>query len=279
MLAEFDEIDLNGFHEIDLNEPGALEALLAFHSRAFGAARMEGDDDDGDGDEDGDDGKPAAKKAAAKKAVAKKAAAKKAAAKGSGDDDDGDGDEDEDEAEKQQKALRTERSKVSAAAGLIAKLTGRSKSEVSRALRKGGDAVTALETNDDGDEDDDTPPAKKTAAKKTSGSKSEAEIRREVEAQHEAKLVRSAVRALAAETFLNPIDALPNLHLDDYEVDEEGELVDPETVSSDLAAVLKKFPHYAKKKGPKSDRSQGNRGNGSGERPKNMRDLSRMTVE
>lgn len=93
----------------------------------------------------------------------------------------------------------------------------------------------------------------------------EAKIRREAErdadAKANARIVRSEVRALAAESFNNPADALHNLSLDDYEVNEDGDLTDPEAVKADLAKVLKDNPHYAKGKGgPRPDPSQGPRG-------------------
>lgn len=76
-----------------------------------------------------------------------------------------------------------------------------------------------------------------------------------------AKIIRSEVRALAAEAFANPADALHNLDLSDYEVDDNGELTDPKKVKADLAQVIKDNPHYAKKgTGPRPDPSQGPRG-------------------
>ena len=88
------------------------------------------------------------------------------------------------------------------------------------------------------------------------------EIKRaaKVEARQEsdARLIRSEVKALAAESFTNPADALHNLDLSDYEVDEDGELVDSKQVKTDLAEILKSNPHYSKTgKAPKPDRSQG----------------------
>lgn len=87
-------------------------------------------------------------------------------------------------------------------------------------------------------------------------------IRREAEQaaaeKANARLVRAEVRALAAESFANPADALHNLDLADFEVDEDGELVDAASVKSALAEVLSKNPHYAKKgRAPKPDPSQG----------------------
>lgn len=91
------------------------------------------------------------------------------------------------------------------------------------------------------------------------------EIRRQarLEARQESdtRIVRSEVRALAAQSFNNPIDAIHNLDLSNYEVDEDGELVDADQVKEDLASVLKKNPHYAKGgKAPKADPSQGGKG-------------------
>ncbi len=91
------------------------------------------------------------------------------------------------------------------------------------------------------------------------------EIRRQAKAEareeSDTRVIRSEIRALAAESFANPIDALHNLALADYEVGDDGELVDADQVKEDLAAVLKKNPHYAKKgKAPKADKSQGANG-------------------
>jgi len=91
------------------------------------------------------------------------------------------------------------------------------------------------------------------------------EIRRQakVEAREEsdAKLIRAEVRTLAAAAFTNPADALHNLDLSDYEVDDDGELVDAKQVKADLAQVLKDNPHYSKTgKAPKADPSQGSKG-------------------
>lgn len=88
------------------------------------------------------------------------------------------------------------------------------------------------------------------------------QIRREAEQaaaeKANARLVRAEVRALAAEGFTNPTDALHNLNLDDFEVNEDGELEDVDAVKAALADVLKKNPHYAKKgRAPKPDPSQG----------------------
>jgi hypothetical protein len=88
------------------------------------------------------------------------------------------------------------------------------------------------------------------------------EAEREANARANARIVRSEVRALAAEGFANPLDALHNLNLDDYEVDENGELTDAAKVKADLAEVLRENPHYAKGgRAPRPDPSQGPRGN------------------
>lgn len=87
------------------------------------------------------------------------------------------------------------------------------------------------------------------------------EAERDADAKANARIVRSEVRALAAESFNNPADALHNVNLDDYEVDDNGELTDAAKVKEDLAQVLKENPHYAKGKGgPRPDPSQGPRG-------------------
>lgn len=167
-------------------------------------------------------------------------------------DDKGDADDAGGQSDAENKMLIDERNGRKAAETLLAEMTGKSKAEVRKLLRGGTDkAREALTPAPKGDADDkaDQPDAD--------------QIRRDAEAKANARIVRAEVRALAAEFFANPLDALHNLNLDDYEVNEEGELEDAAAVKAALADVLKKNPHYAKKgKGPKPDPSQGPRGNG-----------------
>lgn len=76
------------------------------------------------------------------------------------------------------------------------------------------------------------------------------------------RIIRAEVRALAAETFADPTDALPNIDLSSYDVSDDGE-VDADAIKADLADVLKKKPHLAKGgRKPIPDPSQGSRGAG-----------------
>ena len=166
----------------------------------------------------------------------------------SGADDGADnGDKPDDSANRM---LIDERTGRKAAETLLSELTGKSKSEIRRLLKDPTKAREALAPAPKDDGTDQVDPE---------------QIRREAEQaaadKANARLVRAEVRALAAETFTNPADALHNLNLDEYEVDEDGELEDPDAVKKALADVLKKNPHYAKKGStPKPDRSQGPRG-------------------
>lgn len=61
-------------------------------------------------------------------------------------------------------------------------------------------------------------------------------------------IVRAEVRSLATATFADPDDAVHFLSLEEYEVDEDGK-VDTEELRKDLAELLRKKPHLAKKTG------------------------------
>lgn len=166
-----------------------------------------------------------------------------------GSDDSGD-DSDDSSDDRANRMLIDERNGRKAAETVLAELTGKSKLEIRRLLKdpaKAREALTPAPRDDQGDQVDAD------------------KIRREAEQaaaeKANARLVRAEVRAIAAETFTNPTDALHNLNLDDYEVDEDGELEDVDAVKSALADVLRKNPHYAKKgRGPKPDPSQGQGG-------------------
>ena len=166
-------------------------------------------------------------------------------------DDDGADDGADDNSDKADdtanRMLIDERTGRKAAEALLSEITGKSKAEIRRLLKDPTKAREALSPAPDTDKDD------KVDAD---------QIRREAEQaatdRANARLVRAEVRALAAETFTNPTDALHNLNLDDYEVNEDGELEDVDAVKAALADVLKKNPHYAKKgRAPKPDPSQG----------------------
>jgi membrane protein involved in colicin uptake len=85
-----------------------------------------------------------------------------------------------------------------------------------------------------------------------------------------AKAVRTAVaskvEALASSDFADPEDAAGALDLADY-VDEDG-AIDTDAIKADLAALLKRKPHWGKPvdngpRRPAPDRTQGSSGNGN----------------
>ncbi|WP_406325175.1 hypothetical protein [Streptomyces niveus] len=84
-----------------------------------------------------------------------------------------------------------------------------------------------------------------------------------------AKAVRTAVaskvEALAAKEFEDPEDAAGALDLADY-VDDDG-AIDTDAIKADLAALLKRKPHWGKPvdgpRRPAPDRTQGSSGNGN----------------
>lgn len=89
------------------------------------------------------------------------------------------------------------------------------------------------------------------------------EVEREVTEKANRRIVKAEVKALAADTFADPDDAVRLLDLDDIEVDEDGE-VDSDDVRAQLDALLARKPHLGKpaadgkgKPTPKADRSQG----------------------
>ncbi len=73
-------------------------------------------------------------------------------------------------------------------------------------------------------------------------------VRREAAAEADAKanrkIVRAEVKAAAAGKFADPGDAVAFLNLDEFEVDEDGE-VDGDAISAALDDLLKKKPHLA----------------------------------
>lgn len=85
--------------------------------------------------------------------------------------------------------------------------------------------------------------------------------RRRIEGEANARIIKAEVKALAADLFEDPQDAPLYLKLDEYDVDDDGE-VDTDMILDDLKAVLDEKPHLAKRserRRPKPDRGQGNR--------------------
>ena len=77
--------------------------------------------------------------------------------------------------------------------------------------------------------------------------------------------VASKVEALAAKDFADPEDAAGALDLGGY-VDDDG-AIDTDAIKADLAALLKRKPHWGKApdgpRRPAPDRTQGSSGNGN----------------
>jgi hypothetical protein len=204
-----------------------LEAVFARNRALFGGARMEAD---GDGDGGGDDGGD------------------------SGEGDGKDGGDGDDAADAEPPALIEERNARKNAVTLLSELTGKSKGEIARALKKGGDALTGLkpaEAAKDSDGGDGKEPV--DAAK----------IKRDAEQvaneRANGRIVKAEVRALAADLFADPADAHLYLDLSQYDVDDDGE-VDAKAITADLKALLKAKPHLTKTGRPKPDPSQGKQG-------------------
>ena len=85
---------------------------------------------------------------------------------------------------------------------------------------------------------------------------------RSLEDRANAKVVRAEVKIAAADLFEDPADAALYLDLSQYEVDDDGDLVDLDELLVDLKEVLERKPHLAKsekRKGPKPLKSQGRR--------------------
>lgn len=73
-----------------------------------------------------------------------------------------------------------------------------------------------------------------------------AKERAEVLSKANSRIVKSEIKAAAANLFADPTDAVKFLDLDDYEVDEDGN-VDEKAIARDLKSLLRDKPHLAKK--------------------------------
>lgn len=58
------------------------------------------------------------------------------------------------------------------------------------------------------------------------------------------RVVKASIKALAAKDFADPADAVLNLKVEDYEVNDDGD-VDEKRIKADLADLLKRKPHLA----------------------------------
>lgn len=100
--------------------------------------------------------------------------------------------------------------------------------------------------------------ASKTETDREKAAREAAEARA---AASDARVVKSEVKALAAQTFADPEDAHAFLDLTDY-VDDKGD-VDTQRIEADLKNLLAKKPHLARGDGrhaPRPDPSQGSSG-------------------
>lgn len=112
--------------------------------------------------------------------------------------------------------------------------------------------------------------AEKRAAELESGDDDDAaKIQREADstalAKANARIVKAEVRAAAGGKLTDPLDALNFIDLDQFEVDENGD-VDQGEIADAIADLLDQKPYLAAQSGgpktPKPDRSQGARGKG-----------------
>lgn len=91
-----------------------------------------------------------------------------------------------------------------------------------------------------------------------------ARIEREALAKANTRIVRAEIKAAAAGKLADPADALTFLSVDDFEVDDDGD-VDTDEIAEAIDELLRRKPYLAAQGGtrrPKPDRSQGAQGNG-----------------
>ena len=103
------------------------------------------------------------------------------------------------------------------------------------------------------------------------------EARREAEqaatAKANARILRSEVRAAAAGKLADPKDALRFLDLDQFEVDEDGE-VDEDEIADAIEDLVKRKPYLAAAQGGNGKRFQGRGDGGTRPRPPKARPKS-----
>ena len=104
--------------------------------------------------------------------------------------------------------------------------------------------------------------------------KARAEARAEATAKANARILRSEVRAAAANKFRDPSDALAFLDLTEFEVSEDGD-VDADELSEALDDLLQRKPHLAAQSGTTSFDSA--RGKPAPKKKLTKEDLSSMT--
>jgi hypothetical protein len=98
------------------------------------------------------------------------------------------------------------------------------------------------------------------------------QVQREILDKANTRIVNAEIRALAADKFADPRDAVKFLNAGDYDVDEDGE-VDSRSIERDLSDLLREKPHLAKVS-RRVDFEGGVRGPTSG-KPRSMNDIIR----
>lgn len=68
------------------------------------------------------------------------------------------------------------------------------------------------------------------------------------EARANAKILRAEVKSLAADLFEDASDAHLFIDLSKFEVDDDGDVIDPDAITAALKDVLKRKPHLARRK-------------------------------
>lgn len=171
-----------------------------------------------------------------------------------GDDDDADGDEDGTDDGQDQGSDDGEDQLGDAGKQAIDRMKTRLKRE--RERRKAAEQKLAQR-----DDDDAAAKAESEATKKANR-----------------KIIRAELKQAAADRLTDPSDALDLIDIDEIgvEVDDDGEVDDPELLTAALDDLLERKPHLAKKGSgkPKPDPSQGGRGGGRGKKQSGAESLA-----
>ena len=218
--------------------PGGLLAsmLETWRSNGWDPATMStfrmGPDDDDDGDDDSDDDSD-----------------------DDDDDSDDDGDDGDDDEEKsedvkklegaldKERRLHRKKARQLRPWSKLGRELGMTPDQVREALAKGGKPPSK----------DDQPDAEAIRR----------DAEREATRRADRRVIGSEIRRLATKSFADPDDAARFLNLDDYEVDEDGN-VDEDEILADLKDVLRRRPHLARKRPrPKPDQAQRKKGSGN----------------
>lgn len=130
----------------------------------------------------------------------------------------------------------------------LAKELGMTPDEIRAAVKKAAGKPKGKKADDDGGEDEvDVDEVKRQS-------------RAEADAVANRRIVRAEVKVLARDIFADPDDAPLYVDVDDWEVDDDGDIVDKDDLVAELKKIVKSKPHLAKKAAPaKKDKSQGER--------------------